>query len=177
MKGAFAGCSNMEHRYLDYPNTETVQDFSFMFLSNHKFNRDIRFKVYNGLTTESMFEDCIIFNQKLNSASGLPEFNTRYVRNMKRMFYGCYNFKQSLESYIISNVTTMEDILAPDQDLNTVGSTANYDNTLFIWANDQLQKDVVANFGVSKYSSNVQSNRNAIIGRNNWTITDGGLQV
>lgn len=180
MQGAFAGCSNMEHRYLDFPQTVTVTDFSFMFFNNKLFNRTVRFRTDRGTNMESMFEGCSIFNTMLHSDSPADDLNfyTSSATNMKRMFYGCNVYKQPLY-FRTYNALTMEDMFSPTHDINVGNNTNNYDGTLRSWGNpdylEPTKPNVKLGMGVSKYSVRSEYQRNYLVNNKGWVITDGGL--
>lgn len=118
-------------------------------------------------TMETMFWDCNLFNSPVN-------FNTTIVTTMRGTFAFCYVIKQSLASFDMSLVTDVT-VMAYDCDINTPGTTTNYDETLISWAAQEVQPNLAFNAGSSKYSAAAAAARDHLITVHGWTITDGGF--
>jgi len=61
-------------------------------------------------------------------------------------------------------------------DINAVGTTTNYDNTLISWSTQAPHTNLTFNGGNSKYSNcHGQSVRNILLSTYFWNISDGGM--
>ena len=90
------------------------------------------------------------------------------------MFYNCSVFKQSLASFSLIVVTDISSILA-GTNINNIGTTTNYDNTLISWAAQTVKPSLSFHGGTAKYSDLGLTARNILTSApNNWVITDGG---
>ena len=116
------------------------------------------------------FTQCYIFN---GDVSGFDVSNSNAFRNT---FNLCQAFKQSLETWDVSKGTDLTWILNAT-DINKVGTTTNYDNTLIAWEKLDLIDGKNFSAGTAKYSAAGAAARAAIIADDSWTITDGGLAV
>ena len=93
---------------------------------------------------------------------------------MSQMFYGCSVFKQALASFSLIAVTDISNILT-STNINIIGTTTNYDNTLISWAAQTVKPSLSFNGGTAKYSDSGLTARNILTSApNNWVITDGG---
>ncbi len=149
-------------------DVSSVTTMEGMFESNSVFNQDIGNWNVAGVTTmASMFDWATAFNQDISS------WDVGSVTDMSWMFSGATAFNQNLAGWDISSVTSMEDMFA-----NVTLSTANYDAILTAWALQTVQSNVLFSAGNSKYSAGAAATaRASLINDDNWTITDGGMNV
>ncbi len=149
-------------------DVSSVTTMEGMFESNSVFNQDIGNWNVAGVTTmASMFDWATAFNQDISS------WDVGSVTDMSWMFSGATAFNQNLANWDITSVTTMEDMFA-----NVTLSTANYDAILTAWASQTVQQNVLFGAGNSKYSAGTAASaRASLINNDNWTITDGGMNI
>lgn len=88
--------------YLGDIDTSLITDMSYLFLGSLRddFSGIEKWDTSNVVNMNSMFADCMFFNQKL-------EWNTSKVTDMRFMFNNCINFNKPLE-FDTSNVTDMD---------------------------------------------------------------------
>lgn len=173
---AFFGCSNMQGAWDDIPDLSAVgtmmlyRTFRGCAAFNYSFSGWDTSEV---ITMKDMMNGASIFNQDMS------HFVTSKVTTMYTMLYNCTAFKQSLASFNLDAITEMDAMLT-GVDLNTVGTTANYDNTLIAWAADEnTPTGITFGGGNSKYSDVGQVARDFLTlaigsGGKGWAITDGG---
>ncbi|MDD2965522.1 MAG: BspA family leucine-rich repeat surface protein, partial [Bacteroidales bacterium] len=150
-------------------DVSSVTTMEGMFESASAFNQDIGGWVVGSVTTmSSMFDWATSFNQDIS------DWDVINVTDMSWMFSGATAFDQSLAGWDISSVTTMEDMFA-----DVTLSTANYDAILISWGSNAVESDVVFGAGNSKYSAGAAATARGVLtsAPNNWTITDGGMNV
>ncbi|GLU44491.1 BspA family leucine-rich repeat surface protein [Allomuricauda sp. NBRC 101325] len=115
-------------------DVSNVTNMARMFYNNANFNENL--ENWNvGKVTEmaSMFE-----NAELFTGDGIAQWDVSLVENMEGMFTNAINFDQSLENWVISNVSNMTDMF------NGSGlSTENYSSTLLGWSTRPLNNDGV----------------------------------
>jgi len=150
-------------------NTDLVNNMNYMFGYNGRFNQSVSsFNTSNVTNMSGMFESCVQFNQSLSN------FNTALVTNFSAMLENCPEFHQPLDNFSFASAATTT-YFCNGTNLNTVGTTTNYDNTLVALAAQDLPNSLSISFGSSKYSAGVGAPaRAAIIADDLWTITDGG---
>jgi surface protein len=167
MLGAFyeASAFNQDISGWDVGN---VTDMENLFKRAYAFNQPIgTWDVGSVTIMEDMFRDATAFNQPIGS------WDVSSVTTMEGMFESSSVFNQNLAGWDISSVTSMEDMFA-----NVTLSTANYDAILTAWALQTVQPNVLFSAGNSKYSAGAAATaRASLINDDNWTITDGGMNV
>jgi len=94
------------------------------------------------------------------------------------MLWGCSSFKQSLATFSLAAATNLSNILK-GCNINEVGTTTNYDETLVAWAAADVPNSLNFHGGTSKYSDagGGKAARASLIADDLWTITDGGEQI
>ena len=172
---AFYGCSNMNGRYLDAPNLTgyATIDLGNIFRNCAKFNWPVaHWDTSHCWRLERMFLDCILFNQNIS------HFDTHLVGSFDSMLWGCSSFKQSLATFSLAAATNLSNILN-GCNINEVGTTTNYDETLVAWAAADVPNSLNFHGGTSKYSDagGGKAARASLIADDLWTITDGGEQI
>jgi surface protein len=120
---------------------------------------------------DALFYEC----KQLISVPGLNDFNTSQATDLRFLFYNVAHITGiNLSKFIIANVTTA------DRMFTTGGmATIDYDETLIAWAAQapNIQHNVKAGFGISKYTCGPASNaRHILTNTYGWTITDGGAK-
>lgn len=172
----FFGCLNIMGRYIDSPDSSNAVTTMRMFRGCSKFNSNLNnFNTENINNMSFMFFGCTMFNQSLSN------FNTSKVNNMSNMLRDAIAFKQSLATFDITSVTKISEFMQ-NGDINSIGTTTNYDAILISWAAQDVNIELYPNFGRSKYSSTAVAARKLLTdpvvdGGKGWTITDGGLAV
>ena len=72
---------------------------------HYDFNQDIsKWNVSNVIDMRFMFANYKKFNQNIS------KWNVQNVQNMSYMFIYCYNFNQNISKWNISNITNIRDI-------------------------------------------------------------------
>ena len=100
-------------------NVESVVDMSTMFYNCTVFNQPLNsWSVGNVLNMNNMFISCTAFNQPLNS------WDVSKVTTMSNMFYDCTAFNQPLNSWDVSQVTAM---------INMFNTCASFNQPLYSW--------------------------------------------
>lgn len=189
MNSAFRGCTNIQYRASDFPNTSQVTNMTYMFY-NTSFNQPVdSFDTSKVTSMSGMFEKSP-FNQSV------ANFDTSKVITMSGMFYGT-PFNQSVTNFDTSQVTNMYGMFRDTPfkhsinfniplviylelmfllcDINETGTTTNYDATLNNFANrPNTPNNLTFSGGNSKYSAAGKVGRDILISKG-WTITDGGL--
>jgi hypothetical protein len=91
------------------------------------------------------------------------------------MLAGATAYKQPI-MFDYRAVTTANDFCS-GVNINTTGSTANYDATLAHIESQiaNLKSGVTIHFGSSKFSAAGQASKAAIVAAKSWNFTDGGL--
>jgi surface protein len=199
MAGMFSVCSVFNQPLNDW-DVSNVKNMSFMFSFTNIFNQPLdKWNVSKVENMSSMFSTVLAFNQSLNTWNtinvenmfdmfygstsfngSVNEWNVSKVTNMARMFYGAIAFKQNISSWTPTLCTNMSQMFGPSNpttiesvDMNTTGTTTNYDALLNSWAGKTLQTGVTFSGGASKYSQTGLNGRNTLISKS-WNITDGG---
>jgi len=202
---SFFGCSNMVWSATDAPDwAGATPSLVNVFTNCSLFNGDIRnWDVSKVTNLESAFQGTII-NRDLSS------WDVGNCTNMARMFQSLVNFNHNLSSWNTSKVTNILAMLAGATaykqpimfdyravttandfcngvNINTTGSTANYDATLehirkhldTVFSGESavrgLQSGVTIHFGSYKFSAAGQASKAAIVAAKSWNFTDGGL--
>ena len=104
-----------------------------------------------------------------NTYGDISNWNVSGVTNMSQLFHTRTDFNYDLSSWDISNVTNMFMIF------HSSGlSTANYDNILNGWSQQDVQTNVELGAETINYC-NSRDARMSLIENYNWNIVDGGL--
>jgi surface protein len=119
--GIFSGCTNLSlSSVTDTPDLSTMTRVDNMF-------EDCTFSSINNLQNwdvstivefESMFRNCVNFNQDISS------WNLTSANSLVRMFLGASSFNSPLNTWNVSNVTTMN---------NMFGSASTFNQSLNSW--------------------------------------------
>jgi len=130
------------------------------------------------LDMQVMFGNCTAFNQPLITNGNI--WKVESVINMNQMFLNATSFKQDISSWRPYACIAFLGMFY-GADMNTTGTTTNYDNLLTTWGQNPvlplLKNSVVFSAGNSKYTVAVaQASRNNLTtappaGRG-WTIYD-----
>ncbi len=188
----FYGCHVFNQSVANF-NTSLVTDFRSMFFQCYDFNQSVaNFDTSAALTMDSMFSQCHSFNQSVANFDtslvtslrtmfydctvfnqSVVNFITASVSEFYRMFYNCPAFKQSLATFSLASATNVQDMLS-GCDINDVGTSTNYDNTLIAWAAADVPNGLNFHGGTSKYSDAGLAARQSLQTDDSWTITDGG---
>jgi hypothetical protein len=105
-----------------------------------------------------------------NTYGDISNWDVSGVTNMNQLFHTRTDFNYDLSSWDISNVTNMFMIF------HSSGlSTANYDNILNGWSQQDVQPNVELGAGQSIYFCSSSDARMSLIENYNWNIIDGGL--
>jgi surface protein len=99
MYGAFYGCTNIQYRALDFPNTSQVTSMAYMF-----FNTPFNQSVTNFDTSKVTNMVYMFYNTSFNQS--VTNFDTSKVTNMASMFRNT-SFNQSVTNFDTSQVTSM----------------------------------------------------------------------
>lgn len=145
-------------------NTSCITNMNSMFALTN-FNQNIsNWDTSNVIDMGGMFNNNIVFNQNISN------WNTSSVTSFNSMFESATAFNYDISKWNISQVTDMDGMF-----LNNYMSISNYDKLLINWSNQQVQSNVIADFGSSQYSINGSSSRTLLITNYSWNITDNGL--
>lgn len=165
----FYGCSNMT--WVDDAvngfDTSNVISFLHMFNGCSVFNSPmLDFDTSNVTLMYTTFNGCALFNQALD------HFDTEKVTSFNS-FLANTSFDQSLASFNIEKATVLNNFLA-----GATLSTANYNATLIAWEAQDVNDNLMTDFGTSKYSGTLATEaRSRLVADHNWTITDGGEDI
>jgi len=187
MSFMFYGCSSFNQPLIF--DTTNVVSMSRMFFGCSLFNQAVAFDTTNVTTMYAMFYDCSSFNEAVafdtsnvlsmsnmfggcNSFNQVVAFNTTNVANMYQMFFSCTSFNQDVSLWDVSNVVSFTGFMA-----GVALSTANYNALLIAWNNLDLANNMTPHFGTSQYTALGETAKNQIIADDNWTFTDGGLEI
>lgn len=152
-----------------------VTAFTTMFGGASSFNQPLNsWNTSSATNMSNMFLNASVFNQDISS------WDVSHVTTMSDMFNGCYSFKQNIGAWSPLALTNGSNMFN-GANLNTTGTTTNYDALLNDWASKALQNSVTFHGGSSKYSAAGTASRLHLTtavgsGGHGWTITDGGLQ-
>jgi len=164
-------------------DVSNVTSFLLAFTSCNVFDQDLsQWDVGKATTLENMFNACWKFSFNLSG------WNTENVTNLSQTIRQTLDYKHPfLINY--KKVTNAVNMMFGSDNLNTTGSTANYDATLehirkhldTVFSGESavrgLQSGVTINFGNSKFSAAGQADKAAIVAAKGWIFTDGGLQT
>jgi hypothetical protein len=194
---SFWGCANMVANYNDTPNLSNVTSVSYMFHSCTQFNGQLNWNTTNLQILNRCLYMCVNFNQPLlwdtsnvvdmqyifrgdNKFNQNLNWNTEKVNTFNNTFLLCSTLKQDFSSFKIRNDADLTSMFQ-SCNLNSTGTSTNYDNTLIAWANDPLTSTGrVFNGGISKYGTGAGKTARDLLtlpvidGGFGWTITDGG---
>lgn len=159
MNMAFAGCSNVVHRAMDYPNLQDVTDLSGMFDGATAL----------GSGSGNGHDRGSVAHRSAAALGGIGNWNVSTTTDMSSMFRNVTSFDWNLEKWNVSNVTDMTDMFE-----GVTMSTAMYDSLLNGWSMLPLQNDVVFNAGNSTYNEG-EASRDNMINTYGWMVIDGGL--
>ena len=152
MGDAFWGCTNMVGTYSDYPNVSAVENMTGAFYNCAAFNQSVaQFDTANVTSMFYMFYYCTVFNQSVIN------FNTAKVMNFKEMLAYCPSFKQSLATFSLAAATNLTSMLNASN-INTAGTTTNYDATLVSFAAQAVTASLSFHGGTSKYGEGLVDN-------------------
>ena len=102
MRGAFAGCSNLQGNYSDSPDLSNVTNMRRMFNGATSFNHPIEnWDVSSIKDMSSSFRDASSFNQDIG------DWDVSNVTEMSRMFYQATSFNGFIGSWDVGNVIDM----------------------------------------------------------------------
>ncbi len=112
-----------------------------------------------------------------NGASTLisvPSTIPTSITNLSYTFYNALLFNQNLDSWDVSNVTTMSNMF-----INTSLSKSNYSNILIGWASLGiiLKPNVILDANNVQYSMSSENARNYLVNTKLWTINDLGVSI
>ena len=94
-----------DYKGIEKWDTSKVEDMSFMFWFNEKFNESIgSWNVGRVKNMDRMFASATSFNQPLD------KWNVSNVEDMSRMFAGAKSFNQDLSSWDVRNVKDMSEM-------------------------------------------------------------------
>ncbi|CAM4226335.1 BspA family leucine-rich repeat surface protein [Zobellia nedashkovskayae] len=102
MRGAFAGCSNLQGNFSDSPDLSNVTNMRRMFNGATSFNHPIEnWDVSSIKDMSSSFRDASSFNQDIG------DWDVSNVTEMSRMFYQATSFNGFIGSWDVGNVIDM----------------------------------------------------------------------
>ena len=192
----FMNCQSIvSNEPMNYWNVSNVSNMEAMFYRAFLFQQNLNhWNVSNVSNMVGMFEQAESFNKPLNN------WNVSNVSNMEGMFKAAIRFNQPLKDWNVSNVTNMRGLFAYavsfkqnignwkvlslndatamflNVDLNTTGTTTNYDSLLIGWNGGNLLQNVPFNGGNSKYCLGATARQN-MISSDSWSIIDGGIDI
>lgn len=162
------GCSNLIGTYTNTPNFTGALNTTLMFFNCTSFNGSVANWDLKSITSiYGMFRNCSSLNKDFSS------WNVSAVTDFFGTFNGCSSLKQSFASWNISAITSGTNMFA-NTDINNIGTTTNYDNTLISWAAQNPGNSISIDFGTAKYSNAAVAARGHLTNTHLWTITDGG---
>jgi surface protein len=114
-----------------------------------------------------MFSGASSFNQNIGG------WNTSLVEYMANMFYDAPLFDQDLGLWNVTSVTDLSGFIGP---VPNALSTSNYNSLLIGWGSQNVQRNVIADFGSSMYTGTASPSRGTLTSVYEWMISDGGLE-
>jgi surface protein len=163
----FYGCSNMICTATDSLDLSGLSSMATMFRDCFAFNGDISsWDTSSVANMTAVFRTCVAFNGDISS------WDTSSVTTMSSMLRTCPAFKGDISSWDYASVTNFISFLL-SSNINTTGTTTNYDNLLIAIEAQNSRSGLTFHGGTSKYSDTGQVARDALLARG-WTITDGG---
>jgi surface protein len=153
-------------------NTAKVTDMDYMFYGATAFNQNISSWNTAAVTYMYwMFYGASAFNNDGSPlATATNGWNTAAVTDMSVMFYNATAFNQSLGTWVITGVTSMNSMFS-----STPLSIANYDATLIGWASQRVQSGVALGASGLIYDSSATASRTTLTTTDSWTITGDSL--
>jgi len=148
-------------------NTDSLLSMQFMFTGATAFNQDISAWNIGSVTDfNGLFRNASAFN---NGGQSL-NWDTYYITNMQKMFYGATSFDQDIGGWDVLFVLNFRDMF-----FGVTLSEANYDALLIGWHVQNLQSGRTFDGGNSQYCSiEAEAARQDLIDGWGWTVTDGG---
>jgi surface protein len=189
MENAFNGCNNLDVTATDIPdltdvssmskmflgcislkglpnfnnwNTESVRNFSQMFMNAGSFNQDIsNWDTENVIDMSSMFRNATSFNQNLN------DWITDNVENMASMFSDANSFNHSIGNWLLNPSLNMTGML------DNSGMDCNvYSRVLKDWSsNPATPNDRILGANGMEYGTFAQIGRGNLLETNGWKIS------
>ncbi|MFN4896367.1 MAG: BspA family leucine-rich repeat surface protein, partial [Pseudomonadota bacterium] len=163
-------------------NVSKVTNFNSMFSSAGSFNQDISaWDTSSATDMASMFLSASSFN------SNISAWNVSKVTSFNAMFNAAVSFRQNLSNWSPTAGTDFTNIFATN-DINTPGTTDNYDNFLLKVASVTNQNTRSLGGGSARYSFTGLGSAASSTGRaflatstsaspnpgRGWTVSDGG---
>lgn len=147
-----------------------------MFNNTSVFNRNISaWNVTKVNTMEQMFAYASVFNQSLSNWERIGSTLVN-ITNMTNMFLSCPSFNQSIGNWNVSSVTNFVNFMY-NKTPATFSST-NLDAIYNGWIVNGVKPNINISFGTAKYSQAGKPGKDTLLASpNNWTITDGLLNV
>lgn len=193
MAAMFQTCSVFNQPLSFLNDTGLVENMSYMFSGCSWLNQNVTFDTVSVTNMRNMFANAISFEgiitfsdtsnvtdmQAMFSLAGKVNcplnFDTSAVTNMSTMLWYCTRFKQDISGFDISAVTNITNMLQ-NSNINTTGTTTNYDALLIAWAAQTLHSGLSFHGGTSKYSAGAAAAARGVLtsAPNNWVIADGG---
>jgi hypothetical protein len=180
LEETFRNCSEFNGAIGNW-DVSNVLVFFRTFIFCPKFNQDLsEWDVAKSTNNGAMFFGATIFNHNISG------WDTQKANRLDFMFRDS-GYKHPL--MIDYRALTDGANFVQNRNINTTGSTANYDATLehirkhldTVFSGESavrgLQSGVTINFGNSKFSAAGQADKAAIVAAKGWIFTDGGLQT
>jgi surface protein len=170
----FRNCTNFNSVNVSTWDVSGATTMDSMFEGCSVFNRSLStWNTSNVRFMSSMFKNCSIFNQSLTTSGN--SWNVEKVEFMNSMFENCIAFKQNISSWNPILCISMTNMFS-GANMNTAGTTTNYDALLNAWSGKSLLSNVIFSAGNSQYSFGAQTARYALLNKS-WSITDNDLNV
>jgi hypothetical protein len=149
-------------------NVTRATTFAGMFNGASSFNQNIGgWNTTFCVEMSYMFEGASSFNQNIGG------WNTSLVEYMTNMFYDAPLFDQDLGLWNVRSVTDLSGFIGP---VPNALSTSNYNSLLIGWGSQNVQRNVIADFGSSMYTGAASPSKGTLTSVKGWMISDGGLE-